>query len=76
MATIQSYCAKEVFDPPTYSQAVKVTGAQTILFLSGQVAYDEKGTRRTGGISPLRPAPFSGRSGHRWSPGSVPWRAW
>ena len=43
MATIQSYCAKEVFDPPTYSQAIKVTGAQTILFLSGQVAYDEKG---------------------------------
>jgi enamine deaminase RidA (YjgF/YER057c/UK114 family) len=43
MVTIQSYCAKEVFDPPAYSQAVKVTGAQTILFLSGQVAYDEKG---------------------------------
>lgn len=43
MATIQPYCAKEVFEPPTYSQAIKVTGAQTILFLSGQVAYDEKG---------------------------------
>lgn len=43
VATIQPYCAKEVFDPPTYAQAVKVTGAQTILFLSGQVAYDEKG---------------------------------
>ena len=43
MATIQPYCAKEVFDPPTYSQAIKVTGAQTTLFLSGQVAYDEKG---------------------------------
>ena len=27
----------------TYSQAVKVTGAQTILFLAGQVAYDDKG---------------------------------
>lgn len=43
MVTIQAYCAKDVFDPPTYSQAIKVTGAQTILFLSGQVAYDGKG---------------------------------
>ena len=43
MVTIQPYCAKEVFDPPTYTQVIKVTGAQTILFLSGQVAYDEKG---------------------------------
>ena len=43
MATIERYCAKGVFDPPTYSQAVKVTGAQTILFLAGQVAYDDKG---------------------------------
>jgi len=43
VVTIQPYCAKEVFDPPTYNQAIKVTGAQTILFLSGQVAYDEKG---------------------------------
>ena len=43
MATIERYCAKGVFDPPTYSQAVKVSGAQTILFLAGQVAYDDKG---------------------------------
>ena len=43
MANIQQYCAKGVFDPPAYSQAVKVTGAQTILFLAGQVAYDEHG---------------------------------
>ena len=43
MATIQAYCAKDVFDPPGYSQAIKVTGVQTILFLSGQVAYDGKG---------------------------------
>ena len=43
MATIQPYCAKDVFDPPTYAQAIKVTAAQTILFLSGQVAYDDKG---------------------------------
>ena len=43
MATIQPYCAKEVYDPPHYAQAIKVSGAQTILFLSGQVAYDAKG---------------------------------
>jgi enamine deaminase RidA (YjgF/YER057c/UK114 family) len=40
---IERYCAPSVFDPPTYSQGVKVTGAQTILFLAGQVAYDDKG---------------------------------
>ncbi len=43
MAKIETYSAKGVFDPPGYSQAVKVTGAQTLLFISGQVAYDEKG---------------------------------
>ncbi|HYB42302.1 MAG TPA: RidA family protein [Candidatus Methylomirabilis sp.] len=43
MPNIERYCAKGVFDPPSYSQAVKVTGAQTVLFLAGQVAYDEKG---------------------------------
>src|SRR5256885_11917379 len=41
--TIERYCAPGVFDPPTYSQGVKVTGAQTILYLAGQVAYDDKG---------------------------------
>jgi 2-iminobutanoate/2-iminopropanoate deaminase len=40
---IERYCAPGVFDPPTYSQGVKVTGAHTILFLAGQVAYDDKG---------------------------------
>ena len=43
MATIQRYAAKGVWDPPAYSQAVKVTGAQTILYIAGQVAYDAKG---------------------------------
>jgi enamine deaminase RidA (YjgF/YER057c/UK114 family) len=43
MASIERYCAPGVFDPPAYSQAVKVTGAQTVLFLAGQVAYDDKG---------------------------------
>jgi 2-iminobutanoate/2-iminopropanoate deaminase len=43
MPNVERYCARGVFDPPTYSQAVKVTGAQTVLFLAGQVAYDDKG---------------------------------
>ena len=42
-ASIQRYAAKGIWDPPGYSQAVKVAGAQTILYLSGQVAYDDKG---------------------------------
>ncbi len=43
MATLEKYCAHGVYDPPGYSQAIKVTGAQTILFLAGQVAYDKDG---------------------------------
>ena len=43
MAKLEKYCAPGVFDPPGYSQAIKVTGAQTILFLAGQVAYTAEG---------------------------------
>jgi enamine deaminase RidA (YjgF/YER057c/UK114 family) len=43
MATVETFCAHGVFDPPTYSQGIRVTGAQTILFLSGQVAYTADG---------------------------------
>ena len=43
MPKIEQYAAREIWDPPTYSQAVKVTGAETILYLSGQVAYDDNG---------------------------------
>jgi 2-iminobutanoate/2-iminopropanoate deaminase len=43
MATIQKFSAPGVFDPATYSQGVKVTQAQTMLFLSGQVAYTADG---------------------------------
>ena len=43
MAKIERYAAKGVWDPPTYSQGVKVTAAQTILYIAGQVAYDDKG---------------------------------
>ena len=43
MPTIESYCADDVYDPPAYSQGVRVKGAETILFLSGQVSYDNSG---------------------------------
>jgi 2-iminobutanoate/2-iminopropanoate deaminase len=44
MAKIEKFCAPGVYDPPAYSQGVKVTGAQAVLFLSGQVAYDKDGS--------------------------------
>jgi enamine deaminase RidA (YjgF/YER057c/UK114 family) len=37
-AEIEPYAAPGVYDPPMYSQAVKVTGTETILFIAGQVA--------------------------------------
>jgi 2-iminobutanoate/2-iminopropanoate deaminase len=43
MPKITPYAAQTVFDPPAYAQAIKVEGAQTILYLSGQIDYDEKG---------------------------------
>ena len=44
MATIEKFGAAGVFEPVTYSQGIKVTQAQTILFLSGQVAYEPDGS--------------------------------
>jgi 2-iminobutanoate/2-iminopropanoate deaminase len=44
MATIEKFGAAGVFEPATYSQGIKVTQAQTILFLSGQVAYEPDGS--------------------------------
>jgi len=43
MPKIEQYAARAVYDPPAYSQAVKVTGGETILYIAGQVAYDDKG---------------------------------
>lgn len=43
MAKIEKFGAPGVYDPPGYSQGIKVTGAQTILFLAGQVPYDKDG---------------------------------
>ena len=49
MATIQEYASPQVYAPPTYAQAIKVTGAQTLLFIAGQVAYDDQGGPAHGG---------------------------
>ena len=40
---IEPIAAKTVFDPPAYSQAIKAIGAETIVFISGQVDYDLHG---------------------------------
>jgi 2-iminobutanoate/2-iminopropanoate deaminase len=44
MVKIEKYCPAGVYDPPGYSQGIKVTGAQALLFLAGQVAYDKAGS--------------------------------
>jgi len=43
MPKIEKYSAHGVFDPPTYSQGIKVSEVNTVLFLAGQVAYDKDG---------------------------------
>ena len=43
MAKIEKIAAKSVYESPAYSQAIKVSGAQSVVFVSGQVAYDKKG---------------------------------
>jgi len=43
MATTEKFGAQGVFEPATYSQGIRVDGAQTMLFLSGQVAYTPDG---------------------------------
>jgi enamine deaminase RidA (YjgF/YER057c/UK114 family) len=43
MRTVTPFNAPGVFEPPAYTQAIKVHQAQTILFLSGQVAYTAEG---------------------------------
>jgi 2-iminobutanoate/2-iminopropanoate deaminase len=44
MPKIEKFAANGLYDPPTYSQGIKVTEAQTVLFLAGQVAYDKDGS--------------------------------
>ena len=42
----EGFCATSVWDPQGYTQAIKVTEAQTLLFLSGQVAREADGSVR------------------------------
>ena len=72
MATIEKYAAKSVYDPPIYAQAVKVTGAQTILYIAGQVDYDASGNSPTPAISRRRPAVSWRRSRPRSRPAAAP----
>jgi enamine deaminase RidA (YjgF/YER057c/UK114 family) len=51
---IERMAAKTAFDPPAYTQTMKVTGAETIVFISGQVDYDEHGR-------PGHPGDFAGQ---------------
>jgi enamine deaminase RidA (YjgF/YER057c/UK114 family) len=49
MPKIEKFSAVGMFDPPTYSQGIKVTEAGTVLFLAGQVAYDKDGSVKHAG---------------------------
>jgi enamine deaminase RidA (YjgF/YER057c/UK114 family) len=44
MPKIEKFAAVGMYDPPGYSQGIKVTEASTVLFLAGQVAYDKDGS--------------------------------
>ena len=73
MVEIEGYAAPSEYDPPSYAQVTKVTGAQTILFIAGQVAYDDTVAPPTGGtLRPRRgrfsapPRPMSRRAEGRW----------
>ena len=55
MANLEKLCAPGIFDPPGYTQCLKVTGAQSIIFLAGQVAYDKDG-------KPAHPGDFKGQA--------------
>ena len=49
MAKIEKFSANGMFDPPAYSQGIKVSEAQTVLFLAGQVAYEKDGSAKHAG---------------------------
>jgi 2-iminobutanoate/2-iminopropanoate deaminase len=48
MTRIEWYAADSVYDPPSHAQGVKVTEAQTLLFIAGQVAFDVQGSAAHG----------------------------
>ena len=55
MVTIEPYAAPGTYDAPFFSQAIKVTGVQAILFISGQVAWTDQG-------GPAHPADFKAQA--------------
>src|SRR5438093_274558 len=60
MAAIERFSTPDVYESPAYAQGVKVTDARTMIFLSGQVAYDKDGSvldhrRRTRRHEPHEP---------------------
>ena len=61
MLEIEGYAAPSEDDPSSYAQVTKVTGAQTILFIAGQVAYDD-----TGGPAHGRDFTAQARAGFRF----------
>jgi 2-iminobutanoate/2-iminopropanoate deaminase len=44
MPKIEKFAAIGMYDPPGYSQGIKVSEAGTVLFLAGQVSYDKDGS--------------------------------
>jgi enamine deaminase RidA (YjgF/YER057c/UK114 family) len=49
MPKIEKFSAVGMYDPPGYSQGIKVTESNTVLFLAGQVAYDKDGSVKHAG---------------------------
>ena len=43
MARIEKLCGTGVYDTSSYTQVMKVTGAQALVFVAGQVPYDAEG---------------------------------
>jgi enamine deaminase RidA (YjgF/YER057c/UK114 family) len=74
MAKIEQYAARGVWDPPTYSQAVKVTGGETTLYLAGQVAYDHNGSAAHAGDFKAQARAACKRSSPRSRPAGARWR--
>ncbi len=76
MAKIEKYGAPGVYDPPGYSQGMKVTGAQTLLFTAGQVPYDATGGVKHRGDFWHRRGRSSGPSRRSSRPAAARCRAW
>jgi enamine deaminase RidA (YjgF/YER057c/UK114 family) len=52
---IEPYAAPGTYDAPIFCQAIKVAGAQTILFISGQGAWTDQ-------VGPAHPTDFKAQA--------------